>query len=104
MRQEILDGYGACPAVFLADPAPDTSCLAYIHKRFSFFIGIALDKCPLLIRDQLDQMLRTGGNTFPTRLTRLSVHDSDPVRYMDRVKWTCLHRGTVSETSVRAAI
>ena len=69
MCQEILDCDRSRPAVFLAEPAPDTSRLAYIHERPSLFIGIALDKCPLLIRDQLDQMLRTGGDTFPACLT-----------------------------------
>ena len=91
MSKKVVNRNCSGLTVFLALPAADASRLAYIHKRLSFFVRITLHKCPLFIRDQLNQMFRTDGNTFPACLACLFIYFCDPVCYMDRVKGTRLH-------------
>ena len=104
MGKEITYSNSSCLTVFLTETAADTSHLTYFHQRFSFFIGIALNKSLLLIRDQLDQMFWTCSNTFSTCLACLLVYNSNTINYMDCIKRTRLDTAPVPETSVGTSL
>ena len=77
----------------------DTSHGAYRHDILTFVPGAALYKMLLLVRNKLDQMARTYGDTFAAGLAGILVYYSHTVHYMDGVKGTGLHAGALSETA-----
>ena len=85
------------------EPASDTSHLTYIHQGFSLFVRIALNECLLLVRNQFDQMFRTGSYTFAASLAGFFVYDGNTVHDVDRVKGAGGHAGAITEAPVCTA-
>ena len=100
MCKEVINCYCARFAVLLTETASDTSDLTYIHQCFSLFIGIALYNCFLFVRNQLNQVLRTGCHTFAAGFAGFLIYHCDSVYNMNRIKRTGIDTGSVPETSV----
>ena len=80
--------------------ATDTACAAGIDHGFTFILGYAAYHVLCIIRDQLDQALRTGCHSLTTRLTCLFINLSNAIYDVDRIKGTRLNTGSVAETAI----
>ena len=94
------DGNGAMLTGLLAQMTANTTCTTGIDHRFTFILGYAANYILCIVRDQLDQALRTGSYTLATGLTGLLVNLCNTIYDMDCIKRTCLYTGTISETAV----
>ena len=87
-----------------AERTSDTACLADLLDSRSFVVGAALYEVVCLVRNKLDQVTRTSLRTLTTGNTLLLVDNGNTVYNMDRVKLTCLHTASGTETSVVTAL
>ena len=87
-----------------AERTSDTACLADLLDSRSFVVGAALYEVVCLIRNELDQVTRTSLCALTTGNALLLVDNSNTVYNMDRVKLTCLHTASRTETSVVTAL
>ena len=101
--EEVAYRDSACLTVLFTETAADTSYLAYIHQCFTFFIRITLNERLLLVRNQFDQMFRTGSYTFAAGLAGFFVYDCNTVHDVDRVKGAGSHAGAITEAPVCTA-
>ena len=87
-------------AVLLTQMTSDTSYGTCLHDILALILGAALYNVLCLVRNKLDQMLRTCSNTFSTCLTYFLVNLRNAVHDMNRIKRTSLYTATVSKASV----
>ena len=91
MCEEITYSNSSGLAVLFAEAAADTSYLAYVHQRFSFFVRITLNESLLFVWNQLDQMFRADSYAFAAGLAGFFVYNRDAVYEMYRVKRTGIY-------------
>ena len=87
-------------AVLLTQMTSDTSYGTCLHDILALILGAALYNVLCLVRNKLDQMLRTCSNTFSTCLTYFLVNLRNAVHDMNRIKRTSLYTAAVSKASV----
>ena len=78
----------------------DTAFVTGIHSSLTFILRAAAYFYCLLVRNQLDQMMRTDSHTLTAGFTFFFIHMGDAVDDTDRVKITRLYTGTIAETSM----
>ena len=78
----------------------DTAFVTGIHSSLTFILRAAAYFYCLLVRNQLDQMMRTDSHTLTAGFTFFFIYMGDAVDDTDRVKITRLYTGTVAETSM----
>ena len=104
MRTVVLNGDCAKFADALTFFTADTAKLAGNCNCLTFCVGAAGYTCLFVIWYQLDQVTRTSLRTLTTGNTLLLVDNGNTVYNMDRVKLTCLHTASRTETSVVTAL
>lgn len=103
MSTEICYGNSAVRTGFLTFFTADTSHLTGRSNSFSFIMRTAAHKGGLGIGNQLDQMIRTFGNTFAAGLALLLICHSHTVDNVDGIKGTGLYAASESHTAIGTA-
>lgn len=92
--------YSIIFALFLAELTADTACCAdLLNSRSAVFVG-AGDCIYSVIRNDFNQVLRTGCHAFCAGLAFAAVYDSYTVDDMDRIERTGFYAGAESETAM----
>ena len=87
-----------------AERTSDTACLTDLLDSRSLVVGAALYEVVCLVRNKLDQVTRTSLRALTTGNALLLVDNGNTAYNMDRVKLTCLHTASGTETSVVTAL
>ena len=103
MRNIIFDLNGGELASLYAHFTTYTSNGTCSHYILTFILGAALNQMFLVVRHQLNQMLRTYGNTFAAGLTCILVYHCHTIYNVDGVKRTCLNTRAFSKASIVTA-
>ena len=103
MCEEVAYRDSACLTVLFTETAADTSYFTDTHECFSLFVGVTLNESLLLIRYQLDQVFRTGRNTFAAGLAGFFVYDRDSVHDVDRIERAGSYTGAIAKAAEGAA-
>ena len=103
MCTEILNGNRTVRAGLLALLTADTANLAGCCHLFALVVGATVYRYLLVIRNQLDQVSWTFGNTFSTGLASLFVYYSDSIYNMDCIKRTDLHAASKTTAEIGRA-
>ena len=103
MSTEICYGNSAVRTGFLTFFAADTSHLTGRSNSFSFIMRTAAHKGGLGIGNQLDQMIRTFGNTFAAGLALFFISNSHTVDNVDGITGTGLYAASESHTAIGTA-
>ena len=91
-------------AFFYAFSAADTAYLTGAHNCFSFVLGTAGHHLFLIIRDQLNDLLRTFCHAFAAGLTFFFVYLCNAVDNVDRIKGADLYAGAITQTAVSTGL
>ena len=90
--------------VLLTEMTANTTYGAGFHNVFAFILGTALYQMLCFIWYQLNQVLRTGCNTFSTCLTYFLIHLCNTIYNMDCIKRTCLYTVSKAKAAIATAL
>ena len=100
MCTEIFHGNCTVWTCFFALLTADTSNLTGIHHLFALIMGAAVHSHFLVVRNQLDQMSRTFGNTFATGFTCFFIYYCNAIYNMNGIKWTDLYAASKATAAI----
>ena len=95
---------GVKRAVLLTHTAGDTPDLAGIHDRLALKEVLAGYNVLLLIRYEINEVLRAGLDTGTAGYTLLLVDDGNAIYDMDSIKLTCLYTGAIATAAERTCL
>ena len=91
-------------ASLLALVAANTANLADTHNVLALVVVVTANCMAMIVWNQLNQVVWTGGNTLAAGLAGLLVYQRNAINNMDCIKWAGLYAGAKAHTAIAAGL